>query len=68
MNTGQGGQAVGQHRLIAHFILGRHRDKELVRAEDGERAYFVLLISPEDERDALVEGLFLLAVEAMAPL
>jgi len=41
---------------------------DLALAEDGDRAYFVLLISPADEHDALYEQLFLPAVEAMGPL
>jgi pimeloyl-ACP methyl ester carboxylesterase len=41
---------------------------DLALAEDGERAYFVLLISPVEEHEALYEQLFLPAVAAMAPL
>ena len=41
---------------------------DLALAEDGDRAYFVLLLSPSDERETLYEQLFLPAVEAMAPL
>ncbi len=41
---------------------------DLALAEDAERAYFVALISPPDEREVLFETLFLPAVEAMAPL
>jgi len=41
---------------------------DLALAEDGEKAYLVLLISEPEERDALYEQLFLPAVEAMAPL
>ena len=41
---------------------------DLALAEDGEKAYFVLLISPPDEHEVLYEQLFLPAVEAMAPL
>jgi pimeloyl-ACP methyl ester carboxylesterase len=41
---------------------------DLALAEDGERAYFVFLISPPDEHEALYEQLFLPAVEAMAAL
>jgi len=41
---------------------------DLALAEDGEKAYFVFLISPSDERETLYEQLFLPAVEAMAPL
>jgi pimeloyl-ACP methyl ester carboxylesterase len=36
-------------------------------AEDGEKAYFVFLVSAVEEREALYEQLFLPAVEAMAP-
>jgi pimeloyl-ACP methyl ester carboxylesterase len=38
---------------------------DLGLAEDGEKAYFVLLVSPADEHDVLYEQLFLPAVEAM---
>lgn len=41
---------------------------DLAVAEDGNKAYFVLLISEPEERDVLYEQLFLPAVEAMAPL
>ncbi|MBN1657266.1 MAG: alpha/beta fold hydrolase [Anaerolineae bacterium] len=41
---------------------------DLALAQDGEKAYFVFLISPVDEHDALYEHLFLPAVEAMAEL
>jgi pimeloyl-ACP methyl ester carboxylesterase len=41
---------------------------DLALAEDGEKAYFVLLISPPDEHETLYEQLFLPAVEGMAPL
>jgi len=41
---------------------------DLALAEDGEKAYFVFLISAPDEHDALYDQLFLPAVEAMAPL
>jgi pimeloyl-ACP methyl ester carboxylesterase len=41
---------------------------DLALAEDGDKAYFVFLISPSDERATLYEQLFLPAVEAMAPL
>jgi hypothetical protein len=41
---------------------------DLALAEDGEKAYFVFLISPPDEQETLYEQLFLPAVEAMAPL
>ena len=37
-------------------------------AEDGKKAYFVLLISPPDEHEVLYEQLFLPAVEALVPL
>jgi hypothetical protein len=39
---------------------------DLGLAEDGEKAYFVLLVSPADEHEVLYEQLFLPAVEAMA--
>jgi hypothetical protein len=41
---------------------------DLALAEDGEKAYFVLLISPPDEHDELYEQVFLPVVEALAPL
>ncbi|HUT19579.1 MAG TPA: alpha/beta hydrolase, partial [Anaerolineae bacterium] len=41
---------------------------DLALAEDGGKTYFVLLISPADEHDALYEQLFLPAVEAMGPI
>jgi len=41
---------------------------DLALTEDQEKAYFVYLVSAPDERDALYQGLFLPAVEAMAPL
>jgi pimeloyl-ACP methyl ester carboxylesterase len=41
---------------------------DLALAEDGEKAYFVFLISPPDEHETLYEQLFLPAVEAMAAL
>ena len=37
-------------------------------SEGGGKAYFVLLISPAEEHDALVQELFIPAIEAMAPL
>jgi pimeloyl-ACP methyl ester carboxylesterase len=40
---------------------------DLALAEDGEKAYFVFMISSEEEHEALYEQLFLPAVEAMAP-
>jgi len=41
---------------------------DLALAEDGGKAYFVLFITPPDERDALYETAFLPVVEALAPL
>ena len=41
---------------------------DLALSEDGEKAYFVLLISPLDEHEVLYERLFLPAVEAMTAL
>jgi pimeloyl-ACP methyl ester carboxylesterase len=41
---------------------------DLALAEDGGKAYFVLLISPPDEHDALYETVFLPVVDALAPL
>jgi len=40
----------------------------LALTEDGEKAYFVYLVSAPDEHRALYEAVFLPAVEAMAPL
>jgi pimeloyl-ACP methyl ester carboxylesterase len=52
--------------LYSFEIQGHPGD--LALAEDGEKAYFVLLMSPPDEHEALYEQLFLPAVEAMAAL
>lgn len=41
---------------------------DLALAEDEDKAYFVLLISPADEHNVLYEQLFLPAVEAMGPI
>ena len=41
---------------------------DLALAEDGDKAYFVLLISPPDERDELYETVFLPVVDALAPI
>jgi len=41
---------------------------DLALTEGGGKAYFVLLITPPDERDALYETVFLPVVEALAPL
>jgi hypothetical protein len=41
---------------------------DLALTEGGDKAYFVLLISPRDERDALYETVFLPVVDALAPL
>ncbi len=41
---------------------------DLALTEEGGRAYFVLLVSPEDERDALYEQVFLPVVQALGPL
>jgi hypothetical protein len=59
---------IGNLRWDLYTFEVRGYPADLALAEDGERAYFVLLISPEDEHDTLYEGLFLPAVEAMAPL
>jgi len=59
---------IGNLRWDLYTFEIRDYPVDLALAEDGERAYFVLLISPEDEHDALYEGLFLPAVEAMTPL
>jgi hypothetical protein len=40
---------------------------DLALAEDSEKAYFVFMMSAEEEREALYVQLFLPAVEAMAP-
>jgi hypothetical protein len=52
--------------LYAFEIQGYPVD--LALADDREKAYFVLLISPPDEHEALYNQLFLPAVEAMAAL
>jgi pimeloyl-ACP methyl ester carboxylesterase len=41
---------------------------DLALAEGGGKSYFVLFITPPDERDALYETVFLPVVEALAPL
>jgi hypothetical protein len=41
---------------------------DLALAEDAAKAYFVLLISPPDEHEALYETVFLPVVDALAPL
>jgi len=41
---------------------------DLALAEDDDKAYFVLLISPPDERDALYETVFLPIVDALTPI
>jgi pimeloyl-ACP methyl ester carboxylesterase len=41
---------------------------DLALAEDGKKAYFVLLMSPRDEHDALYQQMFMPAVTAMASL
>ena len=41
---------------------------DLALAEDGEKAYFVFLISPPDEHETLHKQLFLPAVDALVPL
>jgi pimeloyl-ACP methyl ester carboxylesterase len=41
---------------------------DLALAEGGGKAYFVLFITPPDERDALYETVFLPVVDALAPL
>ena len=41
---------------------------DLALAEDEKKAYFVLLMSPKDEHDALYQQMFMPAVEAMASL
>lgn len=40
---------------------------DLALAEDDDKAYFVLLISPPDERDDLYETVFLPVVDALVP-
>jgi pimeloyl-ACP methyl ester carboxylesterase len=50
-----------------NFELGGN-PVDLSLAEEGSKAYFILLISPPDEHETLYEELFLPAMEAMAPL
>jgi len=52
---------------VYSFELGGN-PVDLALAEEDEHAYFVLLISPADEHETLYQGLFLPALEAMAPL
>jgi pimeloyl-ACP methyl ester carboxylesterase len=46
----------------------RGHPADLAITEDGEKAYFVFMISAAEEHDDLYEQLFLPAVKAMAPL
>ena len=41
---------------------------DLALAEDDGKAYFVLLVSPPDERNALYETVFLPVVDALVPI
>jgi hypothetical protein len=41
---------------------------DLALSEEGGKSYFVLLISPEDEHEALHQQVFLPAVDALTPL
>jgi len=59
---------VGNFTWDFYTFERRGNPADLALAEDGEKAYLVLLISEPEERDALYEQLFLPAVEAMAPL
>lgn len=59
---------VGNFTWDFYTFERRGNPADLALAEDGEKAYFVFLISALDEHDALYEQLFLPAVEAMAPL
>jgi len=59
---------VGNFRWDFYTFERRGNPADLALAEDGEKAYFVFLISAPDEHDALYEQLFLPAVEAMASL
>ena len=46
----------------------RGNPADLALAEEGEKAFFVFMISAADEHDLLYDELFIPAVEAMAPL
>lgn len=59
---------VGNFTWDFYTFERRGNPADLALAEDGEKAYFVFLISALDEHDALYEQLFLPAVEAMASL
>lgn len=59
---------VGHFTWDFYAFERRGNPADLALAEDEEKAYFVFLLSPEDEHDVLYEQLFLPAVEAMAPL
>ena len=54
---------------VEPFRLAAERQSvDLALAEDSEKAYFVFLMSPPDEHEALYQQLFQPAVEAMASL
>ncbi|UCC77559.1 MAG: alpha/beta fold hydrolase [Anaerolineales bacterium] len=59
---------VGHFTWDFYTFERRGNPTDLALAEDGEKAYFVLLMSPADEHPVLYEQLFLPAVEAMAAL
>jgi len=59
---------VGNFTWDFYTFERRGNPADLALAEDGEKGYFVFLISAPDEHDALYEQLFLPAVEAMASL
>ena len=59
---------VGNFTWDFYTFERRGHPADLAITEDGEKAYFVFMISAADEHDDLYEQLFLSAVEAMAPL
>jgi hypothetical protein len=59
---------VGNFTWDFYTFERRGNPVDLALAEDSERAYFVFLMSPPDEHEALYGQLFLPAVESMASL
>jgi len=63
-----GHATVGNFPWDFYTFERRGNPVDLALAEDSEKAYFVFLMSPPDEHDALYRQLFQPAVEAMASL
>jgi hypothetical protein len=58
---------IGNFTWSFYTFERRGNPVDLALAEDSEKAYFVFMMSAEEEREALYVQLFLPAVEAMAP-